>query len=48
MYLQKIKLTFVLAMILFIAGCKKTNNDIQANISDVIPITSQSAAKQVA
>ena len=46
--MQKIKLTFVLAMILFIAGCKKTNNDIQANISDVIPITSQSAAKQVA
>lgn len=47
-YTQKIKLTFVFAMIFFIAGCKKTTNDMQANISDVIPITSQSAAKQVA
>lgn len=46
--MQKLNLSIFLALMLFIAGCKKTNNDMQNAIPDVVPITSQSATKQVA
>jgi hypothetical protein len=46
-FMQKLNLSIFLAIILLIVGCKKTNTDVQSDIIDNTPITSQNAAKQV-
>ncbi len=46
--MQKLNLSIFLAIMLLIVGCKKTNKDVQNDFVDSTPITSQSAAKQVA
>jgi len=46
--MRKLNLIFFLGIILLIAGCKKTSSEVQNVTFDNTPITSQSAAKQVA
>lgn len=46
--MQKLNITITLAIMLMIVGCKKTSSDLQVDSFDSSPITSQSAAKQVA
>jgi hypothetical protein len=46
--MKRLNITIILATVLLLAGCKKTNTDMQNDVSDNIPITSQSTAKQVA
>ena len=46
--MQKLNNTIILAIMLMIVGCKKTGSDLQRDFFDSSPITSQSAAKQVA
>ncbi len=46
--MKRLKLTITLATLLLLGGCKKTINDVQSDSGSNLPITSQSAARQVA